>query len=100
MLNILLVCNAGMSTGIMRAKIEQEAKKANVEMNVKAISMDDLRNNLEGTSLVMLGPQIRYAEKQIREIVNDKAPVMVIDSTDFGMMRGDLVYEKLMKIIE
>lgn len=99
MFNIVLVCNAGMSTGIMKTKIEQEAKKANVEMSVKAISMDALRNNLENTSLIMLGPQIRYAEKQIREIVSGKAPVMVIDSTDFGMMRGDLVYQKMMKII-
>jgi PTS system cellobiose-specific IIB component len=87
-----------MSTGIMRGKIEQEAKKNNVEMKVTAVGMDTFQNSLKDVHLVLLGPQISYAEKEIKGQVGD-LPVMIIEPIDFGRMRGDEVYKKMMKVL-
>lgn len=100
MYNVLLVCMAGMSTGIMRNKIEQAAKDNEVDMKVEAVGVNQIQDYLENVDLVLLGPQIKYAEKQIQGDLPSGIPLMVIDSTDFGMMRGDAVYQKLMKLLE
>ena len=44
---------------------------------------------------ILLGPQVRFAEKDIKKMVKDTIPVMVIEVQDFGMMRADHVWSKL-----
>ena len=66
-MKILLVCNAGMSTGIMKMKLEQEAKTRGLDASVDAIPMVELGDNLEGTSVILLGPQIRFALDDIKK---------------------------------
>lgn len=102
MFKVILVCMAGMSTNVMRGRIEAAAKESAVDMKVKAIGMDELDENLNRTDAVLLGPQIKYNEKNIRIAIDKKnpdIPMMVIESTDFGMMRGDLVFKKLMALL-
>ena len=65
-MKILLVCNAGMSTGIMKMKLEQEAKARGLEASVDATPMVELGDNLEETSIILLGPQIRFALDDIK----------------------------------
>lgn len=102
MLNIILACMAGMSTNVMRGKIEEAGKEKQVDLTVKAISMDDIDKYLDTCDVVLLGPQIRYAENEIRKTIDKRNPnvkLMCIDTVDFGMMRGDLVFQKLMKLL-
>ena len=94
-MRILLVCNAGMSTGIMQLKLEEEAQKVGVEASIEAIPISDIEKNLDGTGAILLGPQVRFAEKDIKKMVKDTIPVMVIEVQDFGMMRADHVWSKL-----
>lgn len=94
-MRILLVCNAGMSTGIMQLKLEEQAKKAGVEASIEALPISEIEQNLEGTDAILLGPQVRFAEKDIQKMVNGSIPVIVIDVQDFGLMRADHVWKKL-----
>ena len=94
-MRILLVCNAGMSTGIMQLKLEEEAQKVGVEASIEALPISDIEKNLDGPDAILLGPQVRFAEKDIKKMVKDTIPVMVIEVQDFGMMRADHVWSKL-----
>ena len=76
-MKILLVCNAGMSTGIMKMKLEQEAKARGLEASVDATPMVELGDNLEETSIILLGPQIRLALDDIKKQA-EGIPVMAI----------------------
>ncbi|MFR6562474.1 MAG: PTS sugar transporter subunit IIB [Eubacterium ventriosum] len=76
-MKILLVCNAGMSTGIMKMKLEQEAKARGLEASVDATPMVELGDNLEETSIILLGPQIRFALDDIKKQA-EGIPVMAI----------------------
>ena len=60
-INILLVCNAGMSTSL-------------------------------------LGPQVRFKEKQIRALVEEKIPVSVIDMSAYGTMNGEKVLQQALSL--
>lgn len=58
-MNIVMLCNLGMSTGMMVKKLEQEAAKRNLEATVHAYPMVELDEHLDGTDAILLGPQIR-----------------------------------------
>ena len=96
-MKILLVCNAGMSTGIMKMKLEQEAKTRGLDASVDAIPMVELGDNLEVTSVILLGPQIRFALDIKKQA--DGIPVMAIAAQDFGMMNAKKVLDEALKEI-
>ena len=95
-MKILLVCNAGMSTGIMKMKLEQEAKARGLEASVDATPMVELGDNLEETSIILLGPQIRFALDDIKKQA-EGIPVMAIPAQDFGMMNAKKVLDEALK---
>ena len=97
-MKILLVCNAGMSTGIMKMKLEQEAKTRGLDASVDAIPMVELGDNLEGTSVILLGPQIRFALDDIKKQA-EGIPVRAIAAQDFGMMNAKKVLDEALKEI-
>lgn len=96
-MKILLVCNAGMSTGIMQVKLQECAKNAGLEALIEAVPISEIEQNLEGTSAILLGPQVRFAEKDIKKMVKDQVPVFSIGVQDFGLMRADNVWNSLME---
>ena len=61
--------------------------------------MTELEANLEGVDAVLLGPQVRFAEKDARAAVGDDVPLMVIAPQDFGMMRADNVLDQVSSLI-
>lgn len=63
MIKAILVCTQGMSTNIMKMKIEEAAKNDQKELDIQAVGLDELDTYLKGTDIVILGPQIKYAEK-------------------------------------
>ncbi|EAF2942193.1 PTS sugar transporter subunit IIB [Listeria monocytogenes] len=94
MKNIMLVCNAGMSTGMLAKKIE--AVSGNT-LNVTAYSESEYTDYLDGVDLVLIGPQIRFLMPQIKQAVS--VPVHAISPVKYGIMDGKGVYEDIQKLI-
>lgn len=97
-IKVLLVCNAGMSTGIMQVKLEEEAKKQNVKAEILAIPISEIDDYLDGADCILLGPQVKFAEKDVKSMANE-IPVFTIDSQDFGLMRADKVFKEIEKLL-
>lgn len=98
MKEILLVCNAGMSTSMLVKKMQDAAKEANIEVHIEAKSVTEAKKNLEGIDIILLGPQIRYELNNIKAIAQD-IPVEAINMQDYGMMNGKKVLEQALKVI-
>lgn len=96
----VLVCFAGMSTSIMMNKMKKAAAKKDVDLDIKAIPLSELEENLEGVEVVLLGPQIRYAYPEVEKLTKGKIPAVVISSVDYGMMNGEKVLNEAIKAIE
>lgn len=92
-MNIVMLCNLGMSTGMMVKKLEQEAAKRNLEATVHAYPMVELDEHLDGTDAILLGPQIRFA------LDAGSIPVMAIAPQDFGTMNAAKVLDELLKLM-
>lgn len=100
MKNIYLVCNAGMSTSILVKKMQEAAKKKDLDdVHVEAFSVEILDEKVDTADAVLLGPQIRHMLGDVKKIVDGKCPVDVVDMRDYGMIRGDKVLDKALKMI-
>ena len=77
-------------------EIEQEAKARGLEASVDAIPMVELGDNLKETSIILLGPQIRFALDDIKKQA-EGIPVMAIAAQDFGMMNAKKVLDEALK---
>lgn len=91
-MKILLVCSAGMSTSMLVNKMRKSAEDRNIAAQIDAVPESELKNNLEGLDVILIGPQVRYLEKKIREQAEPNGiKVDVINQIAYGMMQGDKV---------
>lgn len=97
-MKLLLVCNAGMSTGILQMKLEEVAKEKNIDAVVEAVPMGELSEYSDDADVILLGPQIRFALDDVKKTMPDK-PVIVINVQDFGMMRADRIFDQVMELL-
>ncbi|WP_026908296.1 PTS sugar transporter subunit IIB [Paucisalibacillus globulus] len=99
-MKILLVCSAGMSTSMLVKKMRAAADEKNLVAEIEAVPESQLKNSLEGLDIVLIGPQVRYLEKKIREQVEPKGiKVDVIDSIAYGMIQGDKVLNQAIELL-
>lgn len=103
MIKATLMCLNGMSTAVMEKKMMQSAVERNIEFTIKAIAQNQFRDP-EDADIIILGPQLKYAESDVRKLLDSKEngkqiPLYVIEPSDFGMMRGDVVLTKILKVL-
>ena len=88
MKNILLVCNAGMSTSMLVQKMQAAAKEQGIEATIQAKSVTDAANEIDKADVLLLGPQVGYQKSEMEKLADGRIPVEVIDMRDYGTMNG------------
>lgn len=101
MKKIFLCCAAGMSTSMAMNKMKQAAAAKGIAVDIIAVSMDDFDRTLPNYDCCLLGPQIKYKFEEF----NKKATavgkkVAIIDSMDYGMMRGDKILDAALALLD
>ena len=99
MVKILLVCSAGMSTSFMVNKMKDSAKARGIEAEIWAVADAEAAANIEKADIMMLGPQVRFLEKKMKDLVKDAKPVQVIDMASYGTMNGEKVLKQALSLI-
>lgn len=99
MKNIVLLCAAGMSTGMMVDNMREEAKKAGIECNINAYSISEAATVGTDADCILLGPQVKFQLNKIKSILPN-TPIEAIDMLAYGMMDGKAVLDRAMAIIE
>lgn len=97
--NILLVCSAGMSTSMLVKKMQEAAEKKGIEATIWAVGDAEAQMNSEKADVIMLGPQVRFLEKKMKDMVNNEKPVAVIDMQSYGTMNGAKVLDTALSLI-
>ena len=101
MKNIVLCCAAGMSTSMLVQRMKDAAQKKGVEVSIKEVPVSEFKENLTEADIILLGPQVKYEQAKLQaqaEPLGKK--VAVIDMMDYGMMKGDVVLDKALKLLE
>lgn len=99
-MNILLVCNAGMSTSLLVTKMQEAAKAKGIEGKIWAVPVDTVEANIDQAHVLLLGPQVRYLLDQMKELGAGKGiPVAAIETVNYGMMNGAAVIEQAINLV-
>ncbi|GFP76468.1 PTS sugar transporter subunit IIB [Clostridium fungisolvens] len=93
MIRILLCCSAGMSTSLLVQKMRKSAEEKGIEAEIWAIPQPELPENKDKADVILLGPQIRFALGEVKEMVGPDKPVDVIELRDYGTMNGKKVLD-------
>jgi len=99
MKKILLVCSAGMSTSLLVTKMQEAAADQGEEAEIWAVAEADASTNWEKADVLLLGPQVRFLENKIKDMVGGKIPVAVIDMRAYGMMDGKAVFQQALDLL-
>ena len=101
MKKILLLCAAGMSTSILVNKMKEAANKNGIEVQIEAVSLENFENKINEYDVVLLGPQVRFKKNELQEKANALGkPLDVINTMDYGLMKGDKVLEFALNLIK
>ncbi|WP_313084151.1 PTS sugar transporter subunit IIB [Atlantibacter sp.] len=101
MKNIVLCCAAGMSTSMLVQRMQDAAQKKGIEVSIKAVPVAEFKENLDSADIILLGPQVKYEQAKLQALADPQGKkVAVIDMMDYGMMKGDAVLEKALKLLE
>ncbi|MFC2722364.1 PTS sugar transporter subunit IIB [Granulicatella adiacens] len=91
MKTIMLVCNAGMSTSLLVNKMKAAASEIeNETFDIFATPLSGVKNELEAKSvdIILVGPQVRFKLKELKEKYEPAIIVDTINVQDYGMMNG------------
>lgn len=91
-MNILLCCNAGMSTGLLVTKMEAYTKEQGIEAKIWAVGASDINNHIDNADVLLLGPQVRYMLPNLKKVGEEKGiSVDAINPVHYGMCNGEEV---------
>jgi PTS system cellobiose-specific IIB component len=101
MKKIMLCCSAGMSTSMLVKKMEEEAKKRDLAVEIMAYGSSEFNSHVADYQVVLLGPQIRYMKNDFQKIADQYGiKVEPINMQDYGLQRGDNVLDFALSLIE
>lgn len=91
MKTIMLVCNAGMSTSLLVNKMKAAAEK--IDTDIFAVPLSSVKNEIESKNvdIILVGPQVRFKLKELKEKYEPGIVVESINVQDYGMMNGENV---------
>lgn len=90
-MNIMLACNAGMSTSLVVARMEEAAEAQGKNYKIWAVDQDSIKREIGNFDIILLGPQVSYIQKKVKKLVEEKVPVAVIKTLDYGKCDGEAV---------
>lgn len=97
MTNVVLVCNAGMSTSLLAARMREAGGG---EYTVNAYSEQEYSKHLDGVDIILVGPQVRYLLGSIKEKTGNKIPVEGIDPIAYGRMDAAKIIKQVESILK
>lgn len=98
-MNILLVCAAGASTGILVKKMKKTLEGTErSDWRIEAHPVNTLAEHEKDFDVVLLGPQIAYQIDNVKK--QTTKPVDVINAIDYGMGKADNVINQAIKLTQ
>ncbi len=98
MKKILLVCSAGMSTSLLVTKMEKEAEKRGIEVEIEAVSNSVVKEYVGKCDVCLIGPQMKFNYESVKETL--KVPTEVIDMRVYGLVQGDAALDQALALME
>lgn len=103
MVNILLACGQGFSSGFIANAMRKAAKSKLIEATISAVGDIEVPNSIEkGTAdIILLGPHIKYKQKEFEDLAakhNRQVLISVMNQKDYSQMNGAAILKDAMEL--
>ena len=95
MKKIVLLCNGGLSTGILVKKMKAAAEAFSYECEILAAPVSDAEEEGVDADIILLGPQVRFQMEVVKKQVS--CPVISIEPMAYGTMNGEKALKQARK---
>ncbi|NQZ65839.1 MAG: PTS sugar transporter subunit IIB [Mycoplasmatales bacterium] len=92
-MKILLACSAGMSTSLLERTLNEYMSEKGISGSAEAHDSGSAKQIYENFDVVLLGPQVKFMQREFERLCNGKIPVGVIPPADYAMAKADKVFE-------
>lgn len=101
MKEIMLVCNAGMSTSMLVTKMQKSAETQGVEAKIWAVSLSEVDENIKNNDIdvILVGPQVKFVVKKFKDAYEPDIHVTDIPMADYGRMDGEKVLQLALSML-
>lgn len=101
MKNIMLVCNAGMSTSMLVTKMLKAASDKGVEASIWAVPISEVADEVANKTIdvLLVGPQVKFMLDEYKENYEPAIKVGDINMMDYGTMNGTNVLDFALKLL-
>lgn len=97
MVNVLLICGSGASSGFMAANIRKAAKKRNLNMDIKARGEAEIENYIHDIDALLVGPHLAYIMDDINELTKDaEVKVLLMKPSYYSTLDGEAALDDLL----
>lgn len=102
MKNIMLACNAGMSTSMLVTKMQKAAEDKGLEASIWAVPVSEAENEVQDKAIdvILLGPQVKFLLNDFKDKFEPNIKVDAINMMDYGVMNGEKVLDAALALME
>lgn len=103
-IKILVLCGAGMSSGVIVNRMKEAAEKQEIEADIHCHACIHVSvNNIDfsGVDVVLLAPQVRSQEAEVKAtLAGTNVAVAEISMMDYGLAKGEAILQQAMTLIK
>ncbi|MGL5041699.1 MAG: hypothetical protein ACRC6X_01170 [Culicoidibacterales bacterium] len=97
---IVIACVEGFSSALLTKKMKLAAAKINPAIDIKATAaIASLVKKLDKVDILLLGPNVAFMKSDFQKLVPKDTIISGIDMLDYGMIDGQAIVEKALKIL-
>lgn len=96
-LNVLLVCGSGASSGFMAANMRKAAIKKEINLEIKARSESEIENYIDMIDVLMIGPHLKYLMEEIIQEVPENILVILMEHEYYATLDGEKALEHMLR---
>lgn len=101
---ILILCAAGMSSGLIVNAIKRDSAKVGVDVDVScSYALRFRENDYSTVDIMCFAPQVRTQKSEVEAYIKQQGlsiPMYIISTQDYGLARGEKILRDALNIIE
>ncbi len=97
-LTVRIFCSAGASTSLFASTVQKVMDAKGFDGEIKAYSASTINENGVSADVILIGPQSRFLEPNVKKMFPDKK-VAVVPPQIFGAMNGEKGLEYILSLI-
>ena len=101
MINILLACGCGASSGFIAQSMRKAAKSEGIEAHIRAVSDTEVTSEISGYDVLLIGPHIAYRLPDFeKEYEGQNKIIGIINPKYYASMDGHAVLQDVFSKIK